>query len=655
MTPPSVLRFLRALALVCSLAACVPAASAAAPDWVRALARASLPAYPAETRAVVLLKEETVVVRENGDVQTVHRRAVKILRPQGESEGAVVVFFDNDTKLNSLKAWSITSQGQEYEVKEKDAIETALLQDSLYEDTRSKVLRIPAAVPGSIVAYEYEQKDRAAMYQHLWWLDEDLPVVSARYTLQMPPGWEYSTVWRNQAGQAPAQTGPNQWTWQFQSLPAREHEAGMPNWRAVASRMAVNFYPAGQPRGKAQRSWDEVGVWYAGLTAGRAEANPEIRAKVQELTAGKSETLDKVKALAAFVQAGIRYVAVEIGVGGYQPHPASSTFAARYGDCKDKVTLLRAMLSEAGVPSYYVLVHSARGAVSPQFPSMGFDHMIAAVALPQRLPDGFAVYEHPKLGSLTLFDPTDRSTPFGWLPDNEQAGHALLVTPSGGETIQVPVAPPNMNRLLREGRFEVQQDGTLAGSVKELRWGQPATDQRQLWNEAADAAERRKRLESTLSSTVGTVLLESAVAEGLTATDGVFQLSYKLAAPAYAKRTGPLLLIRPRVIGSKATTLNDQKPRKYPLDLGSTGFQTDVYEITIPSGYVVDELPPNVDAVYPFAEYHSKSTVEGKVLRYQREYQVKQVEVPAEQVPDLRKFSSRILADEANSAVLKRQ
>src|SRR5207253_6464497 len=123
--------------------------------------------------------------------------------------------------------------------------------------------------------------------------------------------------------------------------------------------------------------WAEVGHWYAQLTAGRRSGSPEIRRKALELTEHQPAILDRVKTLANFIQRAIRYIAIEIGIGGYQPHAASSIFASRYGDCKDKSTLLTAMLREIGVESYYVLVHSSRGVVMPQFPSMlNFDHVI---------------------------------------------------------------------------------------------------------------------------------------------------------------------------------------------------------------------------------------------------------------------------------------
>ena len=71
--------------------------------------------------------------------------------------------------------------------------------------------------------------------------------------------------------------------------------------------------------------------------------------------------LDRIKVLARFAQRDIRYAAIEIGIGGFQPHPASQVFSNRYGDCKDKATILSAMLAQIGVKSYYMPIHTDRG------------------------------------------------------------------------------------------------------------------------------------------------------------------------------------------------------------------------------------------------------------------------------------------------------
>ena len=95
-------------------------------------------------------------------------------------------------------------------------------------------------------------------------------------------------------------------------------------------------------------TWQGIGEWYDALAHDRLVATPEIAAKAAELTAGKTDFYDKAEAIAEFVQQQIRYFAVEMGVGGYQPHAAADVFHGTYGDCKDKATLLSAMLSTRG-------------------------------------------------------------------------------------------------------------------------------------------------------------------------------------------------------------------------------------------------------------------------------------------------------------------
>ena len=106
------------------------------------------------------------------------------------------------------------------------------------------------------------------------------------------------------------------------------------------------------------------------------------------------------------MQNDVRYVAIELGIGGYQPHPASEVFSHRYGDCKDKATLLSTMLKEIGIESYYVLINTERGSVTAAtLPNLEFNHAILAIALPPGIDDGAAAGAHraSKTGSNLVF------------------------------------------------------------------------------------------------------------------------------------------------------------------------------------------------------------------------------------------------------------
>jgi len=74
----------------------------------------------------------------------------------------------------------------------------------------------------------------------------------------------------------------------------------------------------------------------------------------------------------------------------------------------------------------------------------------------------------------------------------------------------------------------------------------------------------------------------------------------------------------------------------------------------LPEGYVVDDLPPAVDAEYPFAVYHSKTEAVGRTLKYTRVFEMKSVSVPVAQADQLKELYRIINNDERMPAVLKR-
>ena len=128
-------------------------------------------------------------------------------------------------------------------------------------------------------------------------------------------------------------------------------------------------------------SWAEVGAWYRELIKGRATPDAAIRAKADELTQGLTTDEAKIDALYNYVATQYRYIAVSFGVGRLQPHMASEVFQNQYGDCKDKHTLLQAMLAAEKIEAEPVLISDGtRVNEALPMPSQ-FDHMITLVKL----------------------------------------------------------------------------------------------------------------------------------------------------------------------------------------------------------------------------------------------------------------------------------
>jgi hypothetical protein len=620
------------------------------PDWVRQAAQEKVD-VPADAKAVVLLDDEAVTVRENGEMTNHYRRVVKILRPQGRDYAIPAVRIDHEQKLLSLHAWSISPKGEEYELKDKDFLEHGDFGEELYSDIRVKAANPPAADPGAVIAFEFEKRDRPYLLEHDWTFQEDIPVKRAAYSITLPPSWEYKSIWLRHTELKPTTTG-NTSRWEVQDVPAIEDEPAMPSWSSLAGRMVLSYFtPSG---GTAFNSWANIAKWYAGLTADRRIATPEITATARQLTAGKSSFIEKVRAIGSFMQTKVRYVLVQIGIGGYQPHLAAEILQKHYGDCKDKATLMSTLLREAGIDSHYMLVHTSRGVVSKDAPSSHFNHAILAIDMPAdaKTDSLRSVVEASNGKRYLIFDPTDEFTPVGMLNPHLQESYGLIVLDGTGELVSLPLFAPETNELSRTAKLRLKEDGTIFGEVTEVLTGEHA------WRRRADAIhsteqERRKGLEHFLSTFLSGFTITDLKYENLQDYDRELVVKYSFLAQGYAKKTGPLFLVRPRVLGSKMPEFGPP-PRKNPFAFEAASKQVDEFFIELPSGYVVDELPDPAKIDVGFAAYTSKIESVAQTIHYSREYTVREVRIEKDRLKDFEHLAATISADERGSAVLKK-
>ena len=632
-----------------------------APAWMHALVNAPLPAHDEKTNAILLYSEKSLTVQSPDKIKIVVRRAYKILRPDGRDYGYAFVPFNSPAeKVSGLHGWCIPAQGKDYEVKDKESLEISdpkVDGSELISDVKEKVIRIPASDPGNIVGYEYELDEQPTLLQDTWYFQGEVPVRESHYSLQLPAGWEYKAAYLNHPEIKPTQAGSNQWQWSVGDVKGIREERDMPPWHAVAGKMIVYLLPPGGPGDRGFASWREMGNWYRDLTQGRRDPTPEIKQKVAELTANIPAIDDKMRALAKFVQHDIRYVAIELGIGGFQPHPASDVFSHKYGDCKDKATLLSSMLHELGVDSYYVVINDERGAVTPDMPAhSGFNHVILAIKLPAGVSNSFspAIRHDAKLGDLLFFDPTNELTPFGQIGGYLQENYGLLVTPNGGELVELPKLPSTSNTIRRSGTLSLDASGNLTGTVNETRLGDRAWQERWHLLHVTNNADKIKPIENLLSGSLSNFRITKALITNLQQTDQPFGFTYSFQAMNYAKNAGDLLLVRPRVLGVKADAIMETtEPRQFPIEFEGPVQDTDNFEITLPPGYVVDDLPPPVDADFGFASYHSKTEAKGNVIGYTRTFEIKELNVPVSKADDVKKFYRIIAGDERNTAVLK--
>ena len=211
-----------------------------------------------------------------------------------------------------------------------------------------------------------------------------------------------------------------------------------------------------------------------------------------------------------------------------------------------------------------------------------------------------------------------------------------------------------MNSITRAGKLTLDSSGTLTGEVNETRMGDRASSERWRLRTVTKSSDQIKPIEDLLANSLSLFRITQASLINLNQTDQPFGFHYTFEAQSYAKNAGGLLLVRPRVLGVKASgILETKEPRVFPIEFEGPARDTDTFDITIPAGYVVDDLPPAVDADYGFASYHAKTEVKGNLIHYSRTFEVKELSVPVSRAEELKKFYRIIAGDERNTVVLK--
>ena len=631
-----------------------------APTWAVDAAKIATPATAKNSEAVILSDEDLLTIDDKGRAVERERLVTRILKPQGRNDwGVCHASYDVDEKINYLRVWTILPDGKQLQAMEADFHEIGFNQDSVLLVTeKARYAVAPGADPGAVVICESEVQLRSYIDEKMWTFQYSIPVVNEALEVDLPPGRHHAESWHHYEAAKGMEMGPNRWRWELAQVPALDlrKTADAPDWMALAGRMSVLWGDAAVKG--ADNQWRAIGQWVDQLEAHRPDPTPAITAETLKLIEGAPDYYQKLNKITDYIQKNIRYFVIERGIGGHQAHPAGDIFRYRYGDCKDKTTLLISMLEVAGIHAYYVPVDHRRGFVDPALPSAFGDHMITAIEVPADVHDDRlqAIVKASNGKRYLIFDPTDERTPVGSLESSLQGSYGLLVVGAESQIVQLPILQPDASGANRVGAFKLAADGSITGAVDTTRRGAEGGAIR-MRLKRNDEKDLRQDLERSLGEDIPGVTLDTYKYAEPDPLDKPVTLHYEVTAHQYGKQVGPLMLVRPRVVASYARPVS-RDPRTVPIDLQATGHWHDSFDIAIPDGYVVDDMPTPVSLDTDFASYHSTVSApesgKGKVLHYERDYIVKQLELPAEKQPDYLHLQGIIGSDEKATVVLKK-
>lgn len=476
----------------------LPALAARLPEWARPIADAApaIPDGPADNPTIVLFRERRIAVQPDGRFRETVRTALQILRADDDLAIGYMPFRVGD-KVKTANAWHL-APGEKVD-KSWSMLDVAS-GDSFLSDIRTRVAHVEGVRRGSLVFFEFEAwstPETLALYELFY---DDDPVKAWRLVLELPPGWSTRHEWLRRPGAEPAGSG-SAVTWELRDMAPRPKGQLLGTLAERAPMLWVGLVPpAGAATPPSFTEWGAFSAWYSKIVAGTDAVTPEVQAEADRVCAAAATDLDCIVALARHVRDRVRYVAIELGIGGYRPHLAADTLKALYGDCKDKGTLLRALLAARKIPSWPVLVNATTDeTVSDKVPGLWpFNHYIIAVGLGSaEVPPALAgaVLDLPGRGKVMIVDATAAHTAIGSIPPDEAGHRALLVEGGTGRLVTLPPALPASHRIARvvKGSFT---GGGLALTDTQFATGDPATAERAYLDTSQE--KYRSHIETTL-------------------------------------------------------------------------------------------------------------------------------------------------------------
>ncbi|MBK7141113.1 MAG: DUF3857 and transglutaminase domain-containing protein [bacterium] len=560
----------------------------AGPSWIKdALADESSMTIDPEATHLVLRHTEATKIKRDGTAETHVQVAYRVLRTAGIEEMVFVELVGPWHKIRNQKGWHIAPGGaEETLLPEKFATFAPPGDIGIHTDLRMMVGSFDKVKIGSVVAFEFdrlEEHDWAGTFQRFIFQHQQ-PVLFTQWTLQLPSDWHMQATGKfTDSLQFDSTAGNIIWT--GSRLPYRPEEPLMPPWYYMDRVVQVNCYTtAPGTKTSSFPDWKTASHWLDSLHYWQGQPTAELTEFVKSILPEDTALIPRLKAIASFVQNEIRYVAIEIGKGAIVPRHAHETYKNRYGDCKDKVALMRAMLASIGVPSTTVLT-GVKTWVSEQISSpFQFDHCI--LAIPDSVFGDSTVFPLARAGEWLIFDPTYPAAPFGFLPIGEYGNSILIASEKDTSLTWLRDLEPEQNSRKIVATATLAEDGSLTAQVRSTAYGDLAAAMKY----KNGATSQREQIDEILKSVTESV-------PGATITDYVASsdndstwVTFTLLGKNYLQRSGELSILKLDFLWSGEVAAFRKNERMYPIWFGAPRKTDSRITWVLPTGWEAETL-----------------------------------------------------------------
>jgi len=508
-----------------------------------------------------------------------------------------------------------------------------------YSDLREKHVAVKGLGKGDILEYQAHWHAIKPLIPGQFWFQyrfqHSSVVLDERIEIRVPADRAVKAKGPPASQTITAEAGYRVYSWTF-SQPQKSKPESANKKETDAARGVL---PPPDIQISSFQTWDDVGRWYWNLQKDRVDPTPAVRAKAAELTKGLADDAAKLRSIYSFVGTHYRYIGISFGIGRYQPHAAEDVLTNNYGDCKDKHTLLAALLQASGIALYPALISSSYR-LDPDVPSPAqFDHVI-----------GYLPPSKDKTGEKDglWLDTTPEISPFGYLLPRLRERQALVMSGDHpAQLVTTPADPPTPNLIVFKIGAKLGDDGTLDAKMERTDRGDTEVLFRSAFRKVgqSDWKELMQRVSYGMGY-AGTV--SDVEASSPEATAQPFRISYSYNRKEYPDWTNHHITSPPPAFSLPPVPEDASQPKE-PVWMGSSIEISSEATIELPKGYA-PQLPDAVDLKYDFAEYHATYSQSHGALVVRRRLVTKTQEISVVQLADYKAFNKRMV-DDANTYI----
>lgn len=571
-------------------------------------------------------------------------RVVAVLNKLGDNNISIYENYNENSRVRKIEARVYDAHGKEINrFKKKKFHDVSRTDESMYDDSRMLYLNYTPITYPYIVVFESEIESGDSALMPLWYPLEGYAqstqnsVMKIKFSPDNKPRYRAANL---DGFDISISETPDELTLSASNLKAIRYEEHSPSYSKILPkvRVAFNTFQLKGVSGYAE-DWEQFGSWMENQLLANTRELPEATvAKVRSLVANDTTNEAKARKIYQFVQDKVRYISIQIGIGGWKPMLASEVDKLGYGDCKALTNYTKALLDAVGVPSYYTVVYgmSDKWNIIDDFASIQGNHVILGV------PDG---------DEITWLECTSQDTPYGFLGTFTDDRDVLILTPKGGKITRTKTYETEDNVQESISKVKVEANGSIKVDFQSTSLGIRYNNRYKLPKSKHDDIDYyyKKRWSYINGFTISKIDFADNRKE-ISFTENLV-----VEVPNYANAVGDDYLLSPNIFNKNTYIPPRIESRKQILDLRRGFIDIDRVEIEIPENYIIEALPETTVLETKFGKYEINfvQTDENKII-YSRDLRIEKGEYPPSEYENYREFLRSISRLDRVKLLLKR-